>query len=244
MFTKWMAQMGIGSAKVDSKIEQWQFQPGQTVTGDVCIRGGQSSQVVDDIVLDLTTQYLKNGKKEEYIFKRFALSEKLLIEPEKDRKIPFEFKLPTDLPISTGRFPIYLKTVLDVPFAVDPTDRDRLEIFPNPLIANILKQIEDNGFLLYQIENTFEPNSRLHPFVQAFIFRPTGSFHAYIDEFHVIFDYNDHSITIDMEMIRSGQGLASRFYWEHEDAVNTLTINDQKVEENPMDKLRELLQSR
>lgn len=244
MFTKWMAQMGVGSAKVDTRIEEWQFVPGQMIEGIVWIRGGQVTQVIDDIVLDLVTSYQKNGKKEEYVYKRFSLSHKLEINPSQERRIPFEIKIPTDMPMSTGRFPVYLKTALDVKVAVDPTDSDRIEIFPTPLVSKILKQIEDNGFLLYKIDNTYDPDSNAHPFYQCFTFRPTDSFHAYIDQFNVIFHMNDHDITIDMELVRSDQGLTSVFYWEHEDPVNTLTINGQRVEEDPLEKLEELLQHR
>lgn len=244
MFAQWMAQMGIGSAKVDAKLDEWQFQPGQTLSGTIHIRGGKVAQVINDIVLELTTQYHRNNKKETYVFKRYPLSIMLEIEPDQERKIPFEIKLPSNLPISTGRFPIYLRTVLDIKNAVDPIDTDRIEVFPPPLIANILKQIEDNGFILYQIENMYDSNSKLHPFFQCFIFRPTGSFQAYIDQFNIMFDHNDHSITIDMEMVRADQALGSRFYWEHEDPTNTLTINGEKVEEDPFDKLNELFQRR
>lgn len=236
-----LASLGIGGATVDTRLEGEQFHPGKMVKGEVWIQGGQSEQQIDDIYLYLMVDLSKNGKKTTHPMKQYLLSQSLVIKREEPIKIPFQIKLPMETPMSTGSFPIYLKTGLDIKMALDPTDLDKIEVFPTPLVQKILKRIEDAEFILYRIHNEYDPDQKPYSFFQMFQFRPTGRYHGYVDELNVIFQAMDLSIRMDIELIRSDRVLNSSFSWDYHDPNGTLMINNQKVADDPLVKIHEML---
>lgn len=244
MLRKWITSAGFGSASVDTILADNRFFPGDVLKGEVVIRGGNVNQDISKIELALIVKYNKGDKKVSHVFKTFPLSDAMVIEAEKTKRIPFQFRIPMEIPMSEGRFPIFLKTVLDIKLGVDPTDSDRIHIFPSPLIQKILREIEEAGFLLYKISNEHDPDAKPHPFYQLFQFKPIGSYHGYVDDFNVIFSYDEIGLNMEVEMIRSAKVLTSQLYWEHRDPESTLHINGQAVPEDPLQKIRKMLRSR
>lgn len=57
VFNKALASIGIGSAKVDTKLEKSQYMLGETVTGIIEIQGGAVQQQIAEIYLTLHTNY-------------------------------------------------------------------------------------------------------------------------------------------------------------------------------------------
>jgi sporulation-control protein len=239
-FYKWLASVGIGSVKVDTQIKQAKFRPGDLVDGEMVIRGGESQQQIDDIYLYLVTSYRKEDKMKKYVFYKYQLTEKMMIEPGQERRVPFQVKLPVDLPMSTGQFPIYLKTVLDIRFAMDPTDEDRIEVKPPEFIETILEEVANSGFVLYKVENLYNKKAVPHPFYQVFQFKPS-MVRGLIDEFNMIFHYDEMKVAIDFEMVRAERVLHTQFTWSLADPVHTLCINDHPFEADPIEKIKELL---
>lgn len=240
-----MSSVGIGSAKVDTQLERNQYAPGDIAKGEVVIKGGLGTQLFDQIELHLMFEYREEGSKKNksYLAEVFKLSGPIEITEHEIRKVPFQLTLPDTIPMSTGHFPTYFRTYLDAKFAIDPKDEDRITIIPAKLVQHILKVIEDAGFILYQIDNLEliqKPKSGF-PFMQIFIFRPTGSNHGMIDEFSVVFTHSTTSFKMEMEILRAQQALQSTFAWDHRDPEGTFRINGEAAEGNPFEKLRSLL---
>ncbi|MDQ0418831.1 sporulation-control protein [Croceifilum oryzae] len=244
MLRKWITSAGFGSASVDTILADNRFFPGDILKGEVVIRGGNTDQDISKIELALVVQYNKGGKKVSHIFKKFPLSDAVMIEAEKKKRVPFQFRIPAEIPMSEGRYPIYLKTMLDVKLGVAPTDSDRIHIFPSPIIQKILREIEEAGFLLYKISNEYDAEVKPHPFYQMFQFKPIGSFHGYVDDFLVIFTYDEIGLHMEIEMIRTAKVLTSQLYWEHKNPESTLQMNGQAVPEDPLHKIRKMLGNR
>ncbi|WP_124726546.1 sporulation protein [Staphylospora marina] len=241
---KSLASFGIGSATVDTRLSQERFQPGEMVKGEVHIRGGGAEQRIDDIYLYLMATATRGNQKSPLVLKEYRLSKSFVIQPDETRVIPFEIRLPLETPMSTGSYPVYLKTGLDIKMARDPGDTDRIEIFPTPLVQKLLKQIEDSGFLLYQIHNEHDPDMKPIPLFQMFVFRPTGRYHGYVDEIRVSFQLTDHDIRMDVETVRADRLIHSSFEWEYHNPNGTLRINGVAVEEDPLMKIQEMLSRR
>jgi sporulation-control protein len=238
---KSLASIGIGSATVDTRLESKQFHPGDTVKGEVLVKGGQAPQDITTIYLYLVADVSKGDKKTQVIIEKYQLSQPFTIQAEERKLIPFQVKLPMSTPMSTGNYPVYFKTGLDIKMAIDPTDLDKIEVFPTPLVQKLLKQVEDAGFILYRIHNEHDTTAKPHPFFQMFQFKPTGRYHGYVDELNIIFFVSEVSIHMEIEMIRSGRVLNSSFAWEYHDPNGTLFINDQKVADDPLLKIQEML---
>jgi sporulation-control protein len=241
----WMSSIGIGAATVDTHLERDQYAPGDIATGEVVIKGGVGTQVFSHIELQLMLEYHLEGemKNKTYQAETFQISGPIEIHQHEIKRIPFQLTLPDMLPMSTGHFPVYIRTVLDAKFAVDPKDEDRITVLPAKLVQHILKVIEDAGFILYKIENlelVEKPKDGI-PFMQIFVFRPTGSNHGVIDEYSVVFTHTATSFRMEMEILRAEQALQSTFEWNHRDPESTFRINGNPAEGNPFEKLRTLL---
>lgn len=238
---KSLASVGVGSATVDTRLETKQFYPGDIVKGEVLVKGGQVSQEITTIYLYLLADVAKGDKKSQVVIQKYQLSQPFTIQAEETKLIPFQVKLPMSVPMSTGSFPVYIKTGLDIKMAIDPTDLDKVEVFPTPLVQKLMKQVEDSGFILYHIHNEHDPSVKPHPFFQMFEFKPTGRYHGYVDRLNIIFFVSEVSITMDIEMVRSDRVLHSSFSWEYHDPNGTLYINNQQVADDPMLKIQEML---
>jgi sporulation-control protein len=214
-FNKVFASVGIGSAKVDTKLEKDTLKAGDQVKGVVSIQGGNVEQKVDEIYLTLNTTYLKESDDKKYsvsaVIDRFRLVESFTILPNERKEIPFSFQLPNDTPISIGRTNIWVATGLDIKNAVDPSDKDYIKVVPNELVSAVFQAVSDLGFRLREAdceEAPYRLRKRL-PFVQEFEFVPTsGPFRGRLDELELVFhDITENQMDIYMQVDRRARGL-------------------------------------
>lgn len=214
-FNKVFASVGIGAAKVDTKLERDRFAPGEEVKGVVEIIGGSTEQQIDEIYLTLHTTYVKEADDKKYNataqIDRFRLTQSFLIKENERKEIPFSFRLPLEMPISMGRTKIWVSTGLDIKNAVDPTDKDYLTVVPNRLMAGIFDAVSDLGFRLREAECEHAPRHlRRHlPFIQEFEFIPvSGPYRGRLDELELIFyPQSEDEIEVLMQVDRRARGL-------------------------------------
>jgi sporulation-control protein len=215
LFNKALASIGIGSAQVDTKLEADKVTPGGEIRGVVHIKGGNTEQRVDEIYLGLNTSYLKESNDRKFnvpvVIDRFRLNEPFSIGPGETKDIPFSFVLPLDVPISIGRTKIWVTTALDIKNAVDPSDKDYLQVIPDRLMDSVLNVVEDLGFRLREADCEQAPyrlRKRL-PFIQEFEFVPVmGSFRGRLDELELVFfPVSDNETEVFMQVDRRARGL-------------------------------------
>ncbi|KON87546.1 sporulation protein SpoOM [Sporosarcina globispora] len=214
-FNKVLASVGIGSAKVDTKLEKDSAAPGEVIRGVVEITGGNTEQKIDDIYLSLNTTYLKESDDKKYtvsgLIDRFRLSQSFTLAANERKEIPFTFNLPVDTPLSFGKTKIWVATGLDIKNAVDPSDNDYIRVVANPLMDSVLNAVSSMGFRLREAECEQAPHrlrSRL-PFIQEFEFVPVaGPFRGKLDEMEVVFFPQSNGETeIMMQVDRKARGL-------------------------------------
>ena len=214
-FNKVFASVGIGAAKVDTRLEKDRVMPGEEVRGVVQIRGGSTEQNIDDIYLSLHTTYIKESDDKKYTataqIDRFRLTQSFRIKENESKEIPFSFRLPMEMPLSMGRTKVWVTTGLDIKNAVDPTDKDYLTVVPNPVMDGIFNAVSDLGFRLREAECEEAPRHlRRHlPFVQEFEFVPvSGSFRGRLDELELnLYPNNENEIEVLMQVDRRAKGL-------------------------------------
>ncbi|MFD2445699.1 sporulation protein [Bacillus sp. CGMCC 1.16607] len=214
-FNKVFASVGIGSAKVNTKLESDTLTAGDQVKGVVEIQGGNIEQKVDGIYLALHTTYVKESDDKKYTVSaqidRFPLAESFTIQPNERKEIPFAFQLPSDTPISLGRTKIWVSTGLDIKNAVDPSDKDYIKVLPNRLMSSVFQAVEDLGFRMREADCQ-QASHRLRkrlPFVQEFEFVPTsGPFRGKLDELELVFfAHSNDQMDIYMQVDRRARGL-------------------------------------
>lgn len=193
-FNKVLASIGIGAATVDTILEKEQVMPGEEIKGIVKIQGGNTEQRIDDIYLSIHTKYVKetNDKKNDLTatIERFQLAAAFTLDASERREIPFSFHLPLDTPVTLGRTKVWVITGLDIKNAVDPSDKDYLNVVPNQLLNSVMDSLSALGFRLREVEceqASYRMRKRL-PFIQEFEFVPiTGYFRGRLDELELIF---------------------------------------------------------
>ena len=155
MFKKLKASLGIGAAKVDTILENPELFQGDTLIGTVHIQGGDVEQQIDAIHLKLNTEVKvesDNGTSYQTLtlFHTQAV-DLFVIRVGEKKEIRFTIKLPDETPITAlnvrnNHCDVWVETVLDIDFAIDPTDRDLLVVKPMSVAATIINQIEQAGF--------------------------------------------------------------------------------------------------
>ncbi len=216
MFNRFLASIGIGSAKIDTLLEKARYAPGDEVKGVVNIQGGNTDQRIDTIQLSVMTEYIRESNdskmKQSGQVGRFHVSAPFTLRAGEQREVPFLFRLPHQTPLTIARTPVWVKTELEVKGGVDPTDNDRIEVVPSEAMTVVLQAIQELGFRLREAD--CEYSSRLGrglPFVQEFEFVPTTHFRSQLDELEVMFYPSDHELELVLQIDRRARGLASFF---------------------------------
>ncbi|WP_019155857.1 sporulation protein [Robertmurraya massiliosenegalensis] len=218
-FNKMFASVGIGAAKVDTKLERDIVAPGEEVRGIVVIQGGKTEQSIDAIYLTLNTTYIKESDDKKYTktgqVDKFKLTEPFIIRANERREIPISFRLPSDTPLTLGKTKVWVSTGLDIKNAVDPSDKDFIRVVPNHLMESVLNAVSDLGFRLRETECEEAPYKmrRRLPFVQEFEFVPiTGAFRGRLDELELVFfPTSSEQLEIMMQVDRRARGIGSLF---------------------------------
>lgn len=209
MIGKVLASFGLGSAKVDTRLQKATYRQGEIVRGDIFIQGGKTEQTIDSIYMYLTLQNYLDEQQDEYILDEILLTDPFTIGAHDTKVIPFQFQLPLDTPVTTGGSAIYLKTGLDVKMAVDPDDHDGFEVLPSLLVDRILKVTEQIGFQLHSVEFDHEMFHARHPFVQKFKLTPQGEYVEIIDDIKFIFYPSPHEMDVIIQVDNKARDLKS-----------------------------------
>jgi sporulation-control protein len=133
MWKDFLSSIGIGNIKVDTLVEHPTLTPASELTGEVVIEGGLSDQEVNKIVLTVfirTDDYRKDSdfSYHEKELHGFALDNIGVVKAEEVKRIPFKFSLAKDHPVTDEKTETFLRTTVDIPQAVDPTDEDSIKI--------------------------------------------------------------------------------------------------------------------
>ncbi|WP_335871688.1 sporulation protein [Bacillus sp. 2205SS5-2] len=219
LFNKVFASFGIGSAKVDTSLEKGVYRAGEKVSGVVSIIGGNVQQEIDSIYLSVQTSYIRESDDRKFtdtasIFKT-QLNEPFTVGEQETIEIPFSFELPYDTPLTYGNTGVWVSTGLTIKKAVDPSDKDYIEVQPNTLTQSLLQAIQDLGFRIREVECVVAPSSirGKYPFLQEFEFVPTsGPFRGKLDELELtILTQDEQSAELLLQVDRKANGIGGLF---------------------------------
>ena len=161
MFKKMFAKMGIGSAKVDAVLDTDHFAPGGRVEGRVKISGGKVEQEISAIDLKLMTLAKSEGEEIDvesgHTLASYRVAEPFVLKPGDELEMPFSFDLHPETPITVvdvakNKCKVWLETSLDIDMALDPTDRDYLNIHPSPIMHHVMNAMTNNGFKMVKAD--------------------------------------------------------------------------------------------
>lgn len=210
---KTLASVGIGAARVDAELDVDRACPGDTITGVVHVRGGETARNIDYIGMALLTQY-KQDVDDSDVHVACSLAETRVCEqfeatPGCVEALPFTLRVPWETPLSLDRTEVWLQTALSVPRALDPKDRDALRIDPTVGMATVLEALEQLGFTLRKAHcQQNRLGDRQVPFVQELKFMPGGTYTGRLTELVLIMSPGSDGVHVWLEAdLRTG-GLA------------------------------------
>lgn len=165
-----LSRIGIGAATVDTRLPDGDFSPGETVPVTIDIDGGRADQPIDELYLALRTRVAD----EERVVAQFVTAESTTVPAGESQTISTELTIPSWTPITREDCRAWLKTGLDISWAVEPSDEVELEISPGRFVVSLFAAVEAMGFE-FQGSEIREPTwVQDQPFVQAFRFTPTA----------------------------------------------------------------------
>jgi sporulation-control protein len=203
--------LGVGGPTIDAVLDSDRVQPGGTLTGILHIRGGDSGQTASKATLDLVARVEKKMGDEEYqvdeVIAGVALPGPITLGQE--TSLPFRLELPAHTPVTAlgGRNFVWLRSGLDVPWAIDPSDKDALLVEPSRAQANALRAMESLGFRLAKVDIDARSSWMGRKCVQEFEFRPAGYGRSRYDEIELVFEgQRGHSVDCLLQLDRSARG--------------------------------------
>ncbi len=218
---KTLASFGIGSAKVDTVLQQEALYPGDKVKVTVHVYGGSTEQLIDNIDLRLLCRYVdeevvnnkdSDSQNKRRVHRRYTLASWSLpysftIASGETRDFDVELDIPWNTPITIGDAKVWLETGLDISMAKDPADKDILTVRPDPLLDAIFSEFEEQGLRIRQVECEAAKGFNM-PFVQEFEFVPTtGPFHGRWREVEIIAFRDADSLELWFEVDRQLRGM-------------------------------------
>ena len=204
IINKIMANVGIGSASVDTIIENPRVCAGDKIKGYININGGTTPQKIDDIYLYVMTKLEKESNNIKLVtndkIQQIVIPVSKTIAVGENLRIPFDFILHNQTPITTIKTPVWIHTGLDIKSAVDPKDNDSLQICANPYFQIILDAIERLELVIYKVTNVEDFYYSNMPFLQEIEFRPTGSLKYEIDNLKLMYILYETNIELIMDL--------------------------------------------
>ncbi|MCU7667121.1 sporulation protein [Bacillus thuringiensis] len=237
LFDRMKASIGIGAAKVDARLDNHNVVPGEEVTGEVYILGGNIPQEINGAYINIKTKVLKevDDKKmySDFTLFRFLVASQFTINSKEEKIIPFSFKFPTESPISLGNTKIWVQTELDIPLAVDPSDKDAIVVNPSISTRIVLDAIDSLGFVLRKTENLSSYKSSIGLIQEFEYFARSGEFKGLLDELEVIVIPDTYGVKLLLEVDRKVRGLGSLFAetFDMDETKITLTIDNEILDQ-------------
>ena len=207
-----LTSLGIGAATVDTVLPTT-LTAGESVDARVDVTGGNDSQAVDGIYFALETRYETDDSTGTAKIDTFRLADSFTIEPDEERSFTVSVDVPYHTPVTLGKTKVWLDTGLDIDWAVDPDDRDPIEIKPDPLRQALFDALESLGFTLRSAKcEATESLFADHRFVQELEFVPrSGPFAGELDELEVVTLPEGDGFDLLLEVDRRGGLLTEQF---------------------------------
>lgn len=133
--------------------------------------------------------------------------------------------------MTLGKVDVWVETELEIDMAVDPEDKDYLDVRPTDRMQAVFDAAEDLGFTFRSAECEADPYGRYtsgRPFIQEFEFVPqSGAFVGDLDEIELVFAPSREQLTVFLEVDRRG-GLLSELT-DTDERKTQFTVTDESA---------------
>ncbi|GGL07323.1 sporulation protein [Sphaerisporangium melleum] len=240
VFKRMLGALGVGGPSVDTVLATPRVRPGETLAGEVRVKGGDFPSDIEYISLGLVARVeIESGDAEHTGTAEFfsaRVSGPFRLGQGEQHAIPFQLPVPWETPVTEiggarphGAF-VGVRTELAVAKAIDKGDLDQVSIVPLPSQDEVLRGFAALGFHLKSADleagRIYGVDQRL-PFYQEIEFYPPAQWAGRINEVELTFVADPYGLTVVLEadkrarLFQPGSDAIGRFQVTHEQAART-----------------------
>lgn len=212
VFKRMLRAFGVGGPTVDTVLTNPNVRPGEMLSGEVRIAGGDHPAEIDHVTLALLTRVEVESGDNEYNtnmeFHKFSVGQRIMAQPHQNLSLPFQVPVPFECPLNVvggmqlSGMQLGLRTELEVRGAVDPGDLDPIWVHPLPSQDAVLQAFGQMGFRFTKADNE---RGRIHgvpqqlPFYQEIEFFPPQQYRG-LHQVELSFVADEHAMDVVLEM--------------------------------------------
>ncbi|MER7816962.1 sporulation protein [Streptomyces sp. NPDC096153] len=238
VFKRLLGSLGVGGPTVDTVLDHGAAAPGQPLTGQIHLKGGDVSFDIEHITLELVAcveAETHDGEHEgAVVFDRFTVGGGFRLTEGEQRSIPFSVTLPWETPItelhgqSLGVV-LGVRTELAVHGAKDKGDLDPLHVRPLPVQEAILEALGQLGYGFKSADLELDRiggTGQQLPFYQEIELTPSPEYAHTVNEIEVTFLANPAGMEVVLEagkrggLFSEGHDALDRHVVSHEGAAH------------------------
>ncbi|WP_433239385.1 sporulation protein [Actinomadura nitritigenes] len=239
VFKQFLGAFGVGGPSVETVLAAPHGRPGEYLSGEVRVQGGDRDVHIHQVVLSLVTRAeYEHGDHEGsggLEFYRGAITGAFHLGAGQYHAIPFQMPLPWELPVTEvyGQhlhgMAMGVRTELEVAGAVDAGDLDPISVLPLPSQQRVLDAFGALGFAFKGADVEQGHIAGLHqelPFYQEIEFHAPPQYAGRISEVELTFVADPHGLAVVLEadqretFLSEGDDVFGRFHVSHEEALH------------------------
>lgn len=143
MFKKILSSIGIGSAQVDLVLDRKSVTMGETINGQLFVKGGSVDQQIGCITVELRVrsqyQHDDDMRQVDQAVAYVELTEPFTVRANEKLDYDFSFEVPEQIPLSSATTHYYFNTNLGIDAGLDATDKDQITVYPSGLLGNLME---------------------------------------------------------------------------------------------------------
>ncbi|CAM4165936.1 sporulation protein [Paenibacillus alkaliterrae] len=193
IFKKVLSRIGIGGVKVDLELASSEVTAGEAVEGIVRIQGGSVEQLLHACEINLYAEYTsyetnpqgeQRTRSVKTVIQSYTLELDFVLQPYENRELPCSLLIPLHTPPRLTREKVWLQTAISLEKAVDPSDKDVIEVLPDPLLRRFLNTMERLGFFMVKSRLTENgvTDSSPDPYVHRIVYRVPDEYREELHE--------------------------------------------------------------
>ncbi|MEV5413782.1 sporulation protein [Thermopolyspora sp. NPDC052614] len=212
VFKRLLGAFGVGAPSVDTVLATPGVRPGETMRGEVRLKGGDFDADIEYIALGLVTRVeAEHGEGEQtglMEFYRTEVSGPFRLGTGEERVLPFEFPVPWETPVTeVWNEPLHgmamgVRTELAIAKAVDKGDLDAIRVNPLPSQDVVLQAFARLGFQFkgadLEVGSLYGVDQHL-PFYQEIEFYPPPAYAHVVNEIELTFVASPAGLDIVLE---------------------------------------------
>lgn len=230
-FKKILSSVGIGSAKIDAILDADEYRQNDVIRAQIKLIGGSVEQTIDQLYFNLQTHYIATRERvveddgdtetEERSIRQTAtissicIDETIVLAAQEEQILELDIPIPCYCPLSLDKnSSVWLSSGLDIKAAIDPTDKDLINVRAGDLLQALLSAFTELGFSLARVKNKElldNPHNPLPMLQQLEFINNSGPFKGKFDEIEVVpFVYDDY-VEVFLEIDRKSKGISGFF---------------------------------